>query len=143
MTSSSENQPAAHPLCALIVTALHAEARPLIDAYGMKRDPSTQAFETYLGDETALVVTGVGKVRSAMATAAFLSSHPVTGLTAVNVGIAGAAPGSGWDIGELFLIHKILDASTGKEQFPDLLVRSPLRECALLTVDRQIGRAHV
>lgn len=122
----------------LLVTALHGEAKPFIDALGLKRNAAVQAFETFEGNDTALVVSGVGKVRSAMATAAFLSSHPVDGLLAVNVGIAGASRESGRRIGDLLLIHRIRDAATSRELFPDMLVQTPIPEAPLVTVDRPV-----
>ncbi len=132
------SDPAHVPFRLLLVTALHGEAKPFIDGLGLKRDRSSQAFAMFFGGDTALVVSGVGKVRSAMATAAFLSSHPVNGLAAVNVGIAGAPRDGGRRIGELLLIHRIRDAATGREQFPDMLVQTPIPESPLITVDRPV-----
>ncbi len=126
----------------LFVAALPAEGQALIRRFGLKRDAHAAGFDTYRGDSVSLVVSGVGKLRSAAATAAFLARQPEgAAVHAVNVGIAGATPSSGVVVGEVRLINKLLDAASQLEQFPDLLVDTGLREACLTTVDRPLTAA--
>ena len=53
----------------LFVVALQAEAAPIIAALSLHKDMAPSAFPVYVGPDAALTVSGVGKVRAAMAAA--------------------------------------------------------------------------
>jgi adenosylhomocysteine nucleosidase len=116
------------------VVALRAEARPLIERYQMKRlapvGPSTRsAFGTYRGHGKTLVISGVGKVQAAAATAHLHAPRLAVWL---NVGIAGhrrRAPG------ELVRANRITDAATGKRFYPTLVGLSHLDSDGVTTVE--------
>lgn len=98
------------------VVALEAEARPLVERYRLQRDVSASAFKIYARDDTALVVSGVGKVSAAAATS-FL--HLATGgerhAAWINVGVAGHGRLS---VGTAVLAHKVRDRATGRAWYP-------------------------
>ncbi|MEE2778164.1 MAG: hypothetical protein VYE73_15535, partial [Acidobacteriota bacterium] len=48
-----------------IAVAMSCEARPLLDAFGLRRDPAATAYPVFASVGIALVVTGVGTVASA------------------------------------------------------------------------------
>ncbi len=121
----------------LIVTALKAEARPLIRTFELSKDPSGP---WYRGDNTVLLITDVGQRRAAQAVKQVLESFPSTSdLMLVNIGIAGGPPEL-TTVGEMIMVHKISEAKSGELYFPDILVKHGLKEMDLLTVEKGIVR---
>jgi nucleoside phosphorylase len=123
----------------IIVTALPSEAAPLIEMRRLKPvrgKPLFERFQVSASHEgTFVAVTGIGKLKSAAATAALYAalaadSNPLL----VNIGIAGAASDL-CALGEPFVVNKVRDAATNTRFYPDILVRHPFREAALDTHD--------
>ena len=115
------------------VTALHCEAKPVIDSYRMKKSPREKAFELYRGDGMVCVVSGSGKLASAAACAWIAASGGETPLAWLNLGTAGAAE---HDIGTAFALDKIVDADTGQCYFPAPSVSTRLPASACMTLAR-------
>lgn len=130
------------------VTALEAEARPFIQHYRLKRDPAARAFQVFRrgvfrgegagggdaagGGDVALVISGIGKVSAAAATA-FLAATEGRGQAVwLNVGVAGHATRA---VGEAILAHKIRDAASGRTFYPPLVLEPPCASDPLTTVD--------
>jgi adenosylhomocysteine nucleosidase len=111
-----------------IVTALHSEAQPLIQHFGLKKDPRFTLLEFFQNDHVALVVSGIGKVRSAIATTLLLNQN--AGGIAVNFGVCGS-PEKKNNIGDLFLVNKITDHASGREYFPDVIYKHEFQESSL------------
>lgn len=106
-----------------IVAAMHCEAKPLIRQFGLKRDDSARFFEIYRNEDKALVLSGVGKMRSAIATSHILSRlEPDKNSAIVNIGTCGSVSKS-LPIGSPVLINKIKDGESGREYYPDILLR--------------------
>ncbi len=125
---------------AALVVALGCEARPFIDMLGLKRDMSARAFEIYISDDHALVVSGVGKIKSAAATGYLLARvDDFDRLAVLNTGIAGAAPEMGVSVGDAFLVNRIVDAGSRREFIPDLLIPSVWNEAHVVTFDRAVS----
>ncbi len=121
-----------------IVTALDAEARPLIEAQRLKRH-YTLPYPLYRNDETLLIVTGMGKNNTLMAVSALLGWRiPQEGDCLVNIGICGAP--CGYTIGEALLIHQIIEGE--KAFYPDILYPHPLREASIVCVEGPQSEAH-
>ena len=116
------------------VVALRAEARPLIDRYQLEAlEPGDggafRCFHGRHGSGRSLVISGVGKVAAAAATAR-LHEKPLD--VWLNVGIAGhrdRAPG------ELVRAHRVTDAGTGERFYPTLLGLSHIDTEGVTTVD--------
>jgi len=122
----------------LLVVALYPEARPWIVRLGLKKPSSANGLEVYLGQGHALLVTGVGKVPAAVRVARALELSELSGVRCViNIGICGCADAS-IALGTVFLANKIEEAGTGRAFFPDMLVRHPFLESALVTVERPV-----
>lgn len=118
-----------------LVTALYSEARPLIEYYKLKHDHRFNKISIYRNDDMALVVSGIGKIKSATVTGIVLSEMMEPDqVIMVNVGIAGGTQDH--KIGQLFLINKILDQSSKHFYYPDLLIKHLLEEEQLVTVDK-------
>lgn len=116
------------------VCALHCEAKPVIDYYRLKKSHDAYAFDVYYGDDMTCVVSGIGKVASAAASAWIAALHAgEAALGWINLGVAGAAE---HDIGELLLLDKIVDGDGGQPYYPVPVAASALRGGTCLTLNR-------
>ncbi|MBM9499832.1 phosphorylase [Leptospira sp. 201903071] len=123
-----------------ISTALFPEAKPLIESLGLKSLKGKSAFPVYQNENYTLVVSGIGKISSAIATSFLLSGFEDAiqeSSWILNFGICGSSKEYA-AIGESFLIHKVADWGSGKNVYPDLLFKSPLKEASLVTVDKPV-----
>lgn len=127
---------------ALIITALMCEATPLIEAWGLRPLRGAEVeerFQLFYGDGVYLGVSGIGKLRSAVATSALVTRLLDQNLSpiVVNIGIAGCPLGLA-QLGELILVHKVRDVATNSRLYPDVLIKHPLRELPLDTYDHPV-----
>lgn len=119
-----------------IVVALACEARLFLDEYRLSRlaDASTYSIYTNVDRNIYLIVSGVGKIKSA---AALSYLHAMSGAQAhtcyLNAGIAGAAQ---CEVGAVFLAHKIIDAGTGKAFYPLPAPIAGVRSLPIRTVEQ-------
>lgn len=97
-----------------LVIALAEEARPFIRHFKLTRYHHVYPFQIYGNDNIQLIVSGIGKMAAATATAylAGLTSSSRTSAW-LNVGIAG---GNAAAVGKLVLAHQIVD-SYGEQCF--------------------------
>jgi hypothetical protein len=91
-----------------IVTALKIEAKPIIEHFKLKPGNGI-----YKNEKINLIITGQGKIKSAINTALLLSRFQ---LPTVNFGICGS---NKYDVNQGFFIHKIIDTDTSFEYYPD------------------------
>lgn len=112
-------------------TAIYPEAAPIAGSFGLKREAGM--FGTlFSGSDAVLTVSGSGSVAMAAAAAETLSKYPPkAGDLAVNVGICGAP--ETYPLGNCYRIHKITDAGTGRDFYPDILTASLFPEAPLTT----------
>lgn len=115
-----------------LVTALPGEARPLIDAFRLKRILPEAPFAVYRGADVFLIVSGIGAVASACAVG-FLRGQMDAPAAWLNVGIAGHA---NLAVGEAMLANKITDAAAGRNWYPPRVFPWAGRDGALVTVPR-------
>ena len=74
------------------VSALHCEAKPVIDFYRLKKSHDDNAFDLYRGDNMACIISGTGKVASSAACAWIAARYEDEASIAwINLGTAGAA----------------------------------------------------
>lgn len=105
----------------LLVTALPLEAKPLIRAFTLKQDLTSHPFPLYRGKDCCLVISGTGKIRSAMATT-WLFSQCSTAHEAdcwINFGFCGTSCQQ-VATGALVRAGKIVDRDTDRHYYPDL-----------------------
>lgn len=113
------------------ITALDAEARPLIEHYRLKRI-TPLPYTLYQGEDTVLLVTGMGKINALMALSAFLGwKIPTDEDILMNIGVCGAP--ISYKIGEVLLIHQIIDQD--RCYYPDILYPHLMKETSLICVD--------
>ncbi|MFO7153885.1 MAG: hypothetical protein DIU64_002850 [Caldicoprobacter oshimai] len=132
-----------------IVTALPCEASPIVKRYDLKRDDACRHFPLYRGDDMFLIVSGVGKMASAIATAYLIAQNVKRdeaggeeGLAIINIGVCGALH-QRYPIGTPLLIHKVIDHETGKQYFPDILIEHPFEEGSIETHNDVVRREDV
>ena len=117
-----------------LVVALDVEARPIIDALGLKARMPQSVFPVYLRGDMSLVVSGTGKVNAAAATTYL---YVVTGEKIdqgwLNVGVAGHAD---QPIGTGAIAGRITDAATQCQWRPSKFLDIPLEAYDLITVDQ-------
>lgn len=112
-------------------TAIHPEAAPVLSHYAMKRTAG-QFADIFRCDEAILVLTGSGLTHVAAAVAEAVALVPPGPRDIfINLGICGAP--EGYAFGECCRIHKITDAVSGRDFYPDLLADSTFREAVLTT----------
>ncbi|HEV2855024.1 MAG TPA: hypothetical protein VHC97_19685 [Thermoanaerobaculia bacterium] len=115
------------------VVALPAEARPLVDRFGLEV-ASESPFPVYRSKEAWLIVSGHGKAASAAATAYLhLASGGAPGRAWLNVGLGGHGQRT---LGEGVVAHKISDAASGASWYPQLVIDSPAPTVPVFTVER-------
>ena len=115
-----------------LVVALAAEARPLLASHHL-RGVSGHPYRICAGEQTHLIVSGVGKVAAAAATAylrALIGDAPAAWL---NIGIAGHGSQA---VGTALLAHKVVDTASDKSFYPTFTTSPPCRTTLLHTVDR-------
>ena len=121
------------------------EARPIIQHFGLKKDPVSKRLQVYLGEDIGLAVCGTGKIKAAAATGWMLgkyASEAGQGTVAINFGLAGC-PEPTVALGSLFLVNKITDHATGRSFYPEMVLNFSLPECSLITFDQPVGEKHL
>lgn len=114
-----------------LITALDAEARPLIDHYRLKRVYDLP-YTVYRGESLLLLVTQPGRGNAMMAVSALLGyALPSQNDILINVGVC-AAPQE-YPLGEALIIHQIFDQT--RRYYPDILYPHGVRESSLICVD--------
>ncbi len=122
----------------IVLTAMRCEAQPIINHYRLKKNFTYSKFEVFSG-LIDLIISGVGKLKSAIATAHIITAHAKEkDLYLLNLGIAGSADRNRI-IGDLYLINKIHDDSTARNYYPDILLQHKLPETCVTSYDRAIG----
>ncbi len=123
----------------LIVTAMMAEARPLIDHYGLKQDTTSHQLPVFGNDHIRLTISQPGKAQSAVAATYLLSTAAsLDRLVALNIGVAAFAGDTEVEAvacGDLFVVHRVMDHSADKWYFPDILVETGARQLGISTFD--------
>ncbi len=94
-----------------IITALHAEAAPIIEKYNLQKAPN-HPFPYYTSDTLTLLVSGMEPLNSAIATTWYLSTQTKPEKL-VNIGIC-ASGRKEEKIGICYSVRKIIDAPSGK-----------------------------
>lgn len=119
----------------LILTALKAEAEPIINALKLVKNKTRQIYEK---DNLFLAITGVGSIKAAVSVEQVLNSFVYLGdVLLLNIGIAGG-PQPITSIGEMIMVNKIIKAKSGNIYLPDILIKHDLPEMGLVTVDDSV-----
>ena len=118
-------------------TALYHEARPFIDHFGLKKNHNFNKTDVFENDEIRLVITGTGKIQTAISLATVLTvCHD--GESIVNIGICGTVD-SRTSVGDLFVVHEVRDYSSRRRYYPDILFDYNIPGAAVTTFDRPLA----
>lgn len=124
-----------------IFSAFYAEAKSIIDHYGLKKEksPETVRFDVFANDSIRLVITGVGEINAAAAVSNIGGAYGIAPDDEIlNVG-CGAGFGNEICLGSIFLGNKLTEQMTGRTFYPDMLMKTNLMECEIVTVTRVLN----
>lgn len=124
-----------------IFSAFYAEAKNIIDHYGLKKEksPETVRFDVFANDSIRLVITGVGEINAAAAVSNIGGAYGISlDDEILNVG-CGAGFGNETCLGSIFLGNKLTEQMTGRTFYPDMLMKTNLMECEIVTVTRVLN----
>ena len=115
------------------VVALRAEAGPIIERFRLRGEAQRAPFALYRGKDARLVVSGVGRVAAAGATAYLATRFPEPDAAWLNIGTAAHRS---FDLGEAVLADRIVEAASDRSWYPPLIGAGDLRSATVCTVDR-------
>ena len=124
-----------------IFSAFYAEAKNIIDHYVLKKEksPETVRFDVFANDSIRLVITGVGEINAAAAVSNIGGAYGISPDDEIlNVG-CGAGFGNETCLGRIFLGNKLTEQMTGRTFYPDMLMKTNLMECEIVTVSRVLN----
>ena len=120
-----------------LVIALDCEARPIIEHYKLKRDQE-HVFPVYRSENMQLIVSGVGKLNAATATA-YLAGMTPESTSWLNIGIAGHKEHA---IGNIYAAHKITDHVTQQNWYPAFCFKPGVTTESACTFETPINDYH-
>ena len=124
-----------------IFSAFYAEAKNIIDHYGLKKEKSPEMvrFDVFANESIRLVITGVGEINAAAAVSNIGGAYGMSPDDEIlNVG-CGAGFSSDICLGSIFLGNKLTEQMTGRTFYPDMLMKANFRECEIVTVARVLN----
>ena len=117
-----------------IFTALACEAKAFITQFKLKKDLKHHPFTIYSNEQIVLTITGSGKIAMAAAVAYSLALfESIENPVLINAGIAGHQTAA---LGTLFSVYKITDADSGKNYYPQSIIKIDGLSLALCTVSK-------
>lgn len=121
-----------------IATALYIEATPFIQEFSLKKNSSHTKFEVFESEHITLIITGVSKLQAAIAlTYLFTLKPPTKEDILLNFGFCGSLDKQ-YPLGQILMIHKIVQESNSRACYPDCLFPQPLKEATLFSCDTMI-----
>lgn len=124
-----------------IFSAFYAEAKNIIDHYGLKKEKSPEMvrFDVFANESIRLVITGIGEINAAAAVSNIGGAYGISPDDEIlNVG-CGAGFSSDISLGSIFLGNKLTEQMTGRTFYPDMLMKANFRECEIVTVARVLN----
>lgn len=126
-----------------IVTAFSSEAIPVIRHFKLKKNLTHTRFDIYENEQMKLIISGIGKLKSAIATTYLLLKEPPRkNDKIINFGICGSISDKN-KIGQAMVINKIEDESSEKIYYPEILYTHSLTESSLTTFDFPVSKVAI
>ena len=122
-----------------IFSAFYAEAKNIIDHYGLKKEKSPEMvrFDVFANESIRLVI--IGEINAAAAVSNIGGAYGISQDDEIlNVG-CGAGFSSDICMGSIFLGNKLTEQMTGRTFYPDMLMKANFRECEIVTVARVLN----
>ncbi len=124
-----------------LAIALRCEAAAFLRHSDLKADQQSLRFPIYRGADITVAITGVGKVRAAMAVVNMLRTEPIDVLrrsVVANIGLCGASRGDYGSRGDLIVINQVIDHGSRRRYYPDMLLQHDLPEAEVETFDTPV-----
>ncbi len=121
----------------LYITALQAEARPLIEFYQLEKKQLNEKLFYFQKDEIVCFTTGVGVNNVYKRLPVLLKNIDCKNTFLINMGIAGGNSDI-TKIGSLYIANKITDEENGKIWLQDSSIKHGLEELSLTTVSKGV-----
>lgn len=116
-----------------IITALYCEAQPIIQQYHLKKDNSITKFQVFENETIRLIITDTGSIHAAVGVTYLSTCYPPGSSDfLINIGVCAAADSSIYT-GSIFLCNKIVEETSGRSFYPDLLLKHPFVESSIGT----------
>ena len=119
-----------------ILSALKAESDPLVNYFQLKRHSSFQ-FPVFVNNDLYLIGIGTGKAKVQERIYSFFETASDDFIQFINIGIAGGKNENS-ELGQIYLINKIVDDNTDHSYYPDILIKHSLAEHSVTTVNKGI-----
>lgn len=117
------------------VVALPSEAKPVIEALGLKKCSEKTPFPIFINKLHTLVISGVGKNRAASATGYLLGRNQSSSPVFLNFGIAGHGS---LPLGSAFLATRIISDQESENFYPPQLIHSGVKKSPLCSVAQPV-----
>lgn len=123
--------------------AVLSEAKPWLTKLEAKPISHSGKFRIFQKENQYIIISGTGKLSMALAVSEFahiLSKQERNQMKIWNLGIGGST-NTEFLLGDFFWIHKITDAATKRDFYPDRIQKSKFtKETTLTTFDRPISK---
>lgn len=117
-----------------IVTALYIEAKPLISLFNLKKDNSYTKFQVFFNEDIKLIISGIGKVKSATALTYLISKEDIKKNDYIaNIGFVASNKNS--QLGDIVYVSKIQNAYSDLDFYPEMIYKHNFLEGSLTTFD--------
>lgn len=120
-----------------IFSALHIEAKPVLERFNLKKEQGLHRFPQFCGDGIRLTLTGMGNAAASTAVGSVLTAHPPADHDLLlNLGTCyGHTPGA------IYLCNKLEEESSGRTFYPDMVVRTGFKEAPIATANHIVKHA--
>ena len=123
-----------------IVTALYIEAKPLISLFNLKKDNTYTKFQVFSNENTKLIISGTGKIKSATALTYLISNKDIKENDyIINIGFI-ASSNNNSQLGDIVYISKIQNAYSDTTFYPEMIYKHNFLEGNLATFDKIIEK---
>ena len=123
-----------------IVTALYIEAKPLISLFNLKKDNTYTKFQVFSNENTKLIISDTGKIKSATALTYLISNKDIKENDyIINIGFIANSNNSS-QLGDIVYISKIQNAYSDTTFYPEMIYKHNFLEGSLTTFDKIIEK---
>ena len=112
------------------IVALHPEARPIIERYGLEKRLSSIHFSFFENEKHRLIISGIGRINAAAATGYLLSQIDESPQSIINLGIAGHG---NLNIGTPFIANRVIYPEEKVVHYPTPILDQDIERSALQT----------
>ena len=112
------------------IVALHPEARPIIERYGLEKRLSSIPFSFFENEKHQLIISGIGRINAAAATGYLLSQIDESPQSIINLGIAGHG---NLNIGTPFIANRVICPEEKVVHYPTPILDQDIERSALQT----------